>query len=116
MTSATCAGAMLAAASTACIASSTPRSGAADVVRILAVQRRPPASSATSVKVPPMSTPRRAVLPGSLNPSSPGAEAALATPRHVREACQRRRHLGSGSAWPFPYRPRLGELDAHLVT
>ena len=43
--------------STARIASMTARSGASGVVRILALNRRPLASSATSVKVPPISTP-----------------------------------------------------------
>ena len=50
---------MRASASTALIAAITPRSGAAGVVNTFAVKRRPPLSSATSVKVPPMSTPRR---------------------------------------------------------
>src|SRR5215471_18028449 len=49
---------------TARIAASTPRSGALAVVRILEVKRRSPSSSATSVKVPPISTPRRAVGAG----------------------------------------------------
>src|SRR6202022_2676392 len=50
-------GAGAASRSTVWIASRAARSGASGVVRILALQRRPRASSATSVKVPPMSTP-----------------------------------------------------------
>ena len=42
-------------------AASTPSSGARGVVRIFAVKRASPTSSATSVNVPPMSTPRRMV-------------------------------------------------------
>ena len=42
-----------------CIAAMTPRSGASGVVRILALNRRSRTSSATSVKVPPISTPAR---------------------------------------------------------
>src|SRR4029077_10110532 len=42
-------------------AAKTPFSGAAVVVRVLTVKRRSPSSSATSVKVPPISTPRRIV-------------------------------------------------------
>src|ERR1700730_4167438 len=50
-------GARAASRNTVWMASRTARSGASGVVRILALQRRPRASSATSVKVPPMSTP-----------------------------------------------------------
>ena len=45
-------------------AASTPSSGACGVVRILAVNRRSPTSSATSVNVPPMSTPSLTVGEG----------------------------------------------------
>ncbi len=53
-------GAMPASASTAPIAASTPAPGASRVVRILVLHRRSPCSRATSVKVPPISTPSRA--------------------------------------------------------
>src|SRR5215831_19193883 len=55
-------GGSAASASTASIASRTLRSGAADMVRTLLVKRRPPLSSAASVKVPPISTPRRCCM------------------------------------------------------
>src|SRR5262249_16557132 len=45
-------------------AASTPSCGACGVVRIFAVKRRSPASSATSVNVPPMSTPTLTVGEG----------------------------------------------------
>jgi hypothetical protein len=38
-----------------------PRSGASRVVRVFADQRSSPTSTATSVKVPPMSAPTRAI-------------------------------------------------------
>src|SRR5262245_38855794 len=53
-------GSMPASVMTACNADSTPSSGARNVVRVFAVNRRSPTSSATSVNVPPMSTPIRA--------------------------------------------------------
>src|SRR5216683_3101477 len=56
-------GASAAWASTASIASSTLRSGAAAMVRTLLVKRRPLLSSAASVKVPPISMPRRCCVP-----------------------------------------------------
>ena len=60
------AGARPASRKTARIASMTARSGASGVVSTLLLNRRPPASSATSVKVPPISTPSLAAATPSL--------------------------------------------------
>ena len=60
ITTPTSPGASPASASTRATASITPRSGAAWVVSTLVVYCAVPISSATSVKVPPMSTPIRA--------------------------------------------------------
>jgi len=51
-------------------------SGAPDVVSVFAVTRRPPASSATSVNVPPMSRPSRIVL-GAVTLGNPHCYATL---------------------------------------
>src|SRR6266540_3733462 len=64
---------------TAWIAAITPRSGASGVVRILALNRSPAISSATSVKVPPISTPSRPFI------FSPAATPRLVPPRKAGE-------------------------------
>src|SRR5215831_13754471 len=64
---------------TAPIASSTACSGACGLVRILALYRRPAVSSATSVKVPPISTPSlppSATAPSLGRPAKPQSLAA----------------------------------------
>ena len=59
MTTSTAAGSMPASPRACASASSTPSSGALGVVSTLLVKVSPLPASATSVKVPPMSTPTR---------------------------------------------------------
>src|SRR5579872_1525878 len=92
------------------IPSRTARSGASGVVSVLALYRLSPTSRATSVKVPPISTPSRdsAFLAATLYPISIGRGRRVLGCRPLSQSLQFKRLQGDGKPMVLLKCRRLG--------